>query len=135
MGVPMQSRDYALIGAFLFMTLIGFGLLATRFRSLFPLHSAQRIGFWLLSLALLATLVNYLGYNLTFVQFQGRYLYTALIPAGVLITGGWVGWSLQLRVWAGERWQRPLTWIPLAALVWMPGLSLWALDRYIIPYL
>ena len=44
----------------------------------------------------LATLVTavlaYIGYNLSFQQFQGRYLFPALAPIAILLVGGWAVW-------------------------------------------
>jgi 4-amino-4-deoxy-L-arabinose transferase-like glycosyltransferase len=44
----------------------------------------------------LATLVTailaYIGYNLSFQQFQGRYLFTALAPIAILLVAGWAAW-------------------------------------------
>jgi 4-amino-4-deoxy-L-arabinose transferase-like glycosyltransferase len=58
----------------------------------------------LMSLWLIFTLLMYLYYNLSLVQFQGRYLFPALVPIGLLATLGlreilsrrwvWVGISL-----------------------------------------
>src|SRR4029078_11854329 len=31
-------------------------------------------------------------YNLTFTQFQGGYLFTALVPIGCLLVAGWAAW-------------------------------------------
>jgi len=42
----------------------------------------------LLGLSGLFTLAGYLWYNLTFVQHQGRYLFTALAPIGLLVAVG-----------------------------------------------
>ena len=36
--------------------------------------------------------VGYIGYNLAFEQFQGRYLFTALVPIAALLVGGWAAW-------------------------------------------
>jgi hypothetical protein len=57
-----------------------------------------------MSLWLIFTLLMYLYYNLSLVQFQGRYLFPALVPIGLLATLGlreilsrrwvWVGISL-----------------------------------------
>jgi 4-amino-4-deoxy-L-arabinose transferase-like glycosyltransferase len=38
---------------------------------------------------LLCAMVAYVGYNLAFEQFQGRYLFTAVVPIAVLLVGGW----------------------------------------------
>jgi 4-amino-4-deoxy-L-arabinose transferase-like glycosyltransferase len=39
-----------------------------------------------------AAVLAYIGYNLTFEQPQGRYLFTALVPIAVLLVLGWSGW-------------------------------------------
>lgn len=36
-----------------------------------------------------AAILAYIAYNLTFQQFQGRYLFTALVPIGILFVAGW----------------------------------------------
>ena len=41
---------------------------------------------------LLTAIVAYIGYNLTFKQFQGRYLFTAIAPIAVLLVVGWAAW-------------------------------------------
>jgi 4-amino-4-deoxy-L-arabinose transferase-like glycosyltransferase len=48
---------------------------------------------WLIfGLVLVLTLGMYIFYNLSFVQFQGRYLFTALIPFALLMTLGLDAW-------------------------------------------
>ena len=42
-----------------------------------------------------AAVLAYIGYNLTFEQPQGRYLFTALVPIAVLLVLGWAGWLPQ----------------------------------------
>jgi 4-amino-4-deoxy-L-arabinose transferase-like glycosyltransferase len=37
-------------------------------------------------------IVAYIGYNLSFQQFQGRYLFTALAPIAILLVAGWAAW-------------------------------------------
>lgn len=135
MAVPMQPRDYWLIVAFLLWTGIGL-ILLIRFHDLWKLVPQQRAGVWILLLAGFAAFPSYIYYNLTFVQFQGRYLYTALIPIALLIAAGGWGWVLLLGSWLkSERAKRVLVWLPFAALLWLPVLAWWALTRYIIPYL
>jgi 4-amino-4-deoxy-L-arabinose transferase-like glycosyltransferase len=69
-----------------------------------PLTSFQRDAVTLLGVSSALTLLIYLGYNLTFVQHQGRYLFPALIPLGVataLGLGQLTGLlPRQARVWA-----------------------------------
>jgi hypothetical protein len=92
----------------------------------------------LLVASVLLAVAAYLYYNLTFVQFQGRYLYPAL-PIFAL------GAALGLRQWA--RWfgavlrsdQAGRLWLaavlPLSPIVLMAVLDLFALYRFIIPAL
>ena len=48
---------------------------------------------WRLVLATVgAAVLGYIAYNLTFEQFQGRYLFTALVPIAMLLVLGWAGW-------------------------------------------
>jgi 4-amino-4-deoxy-L-arabinose transferase-like glycosyltransferase len=51
--------------------------------------SAIRNSLWLLAATVLLALLVYAGYNLQFVQHQGRYLFTALIPIAVFFALGW----------------------------------------------
>ncbi len=37
-------------------------------------------------------MLGYIGYNLTFQQAQGRYLFTALVPMAMLLVLGWARW-------------------------------------------
>jgi 4-amino-4-deoxy-L-arabinose transferase-like glycosyltransferase len=47
---------------------------------------------WLMLVTLGAAIVGYVGYNLAYEQFQGRYLFTALVPVAILLVGGWAAW-------------------------------------------
>ena len=92
-----------------------------------------------LAFALVLAVAVYLYYNLTFVQFQGRYLYPAL-PIIAL------GAALALRQWARwlTAWLRPhhpalrqwAAWaLPLLPIALMAALDVFALYRFIIPAL
>jgi hypothetical protein len=136
MGVPMQPRDYLIIGAFLIWALIGLILINTRFHDLWKLVPQQRAAVWILFITLIVTIAVYAYYNLTFVQFQGRYLYGMLIPLGLLVASGAWGWVLLLRSFTQSKSvRRALTYLPLVAVAWMPALSMWALYTYVIPFL
>jgi 4-amino-4-deoxy-L-arabinose transferase-like glycosyltransferase len=78
-------------------------------------------------LLLLATLgaavLAYVGYNLTFEQPQGRYLFTALVPIGALMGLGWSTWVPQ----------RTQPWAGLAIPVVLVGLNAYALLRVLVP--
>ena len=43
----------------------------------------------LLGVTAILTLLAYIYYNLTFLQHQGRYLFTALIPIAIFLAAGW----------------------------------------------
>ena len=66
-------------------------------------------------------------YNLGFVQFQGRYMFPVLLPAGVLF-------SLGLTEALSQRWARWLAGGLVLALVWVTATSLLngGLDKWAI---
>ena len=86
--------------------------------------------FILLLLPLLA-LVLYLGYNITFVQHQGRYLFPALIPISIGVTWGLSGW---LRPFASQN-TALYNLLPLTLALMLIGLDLLALFKFIVPNL
>jgi hypothetical protein len=136
MGVPMPHRVYGLITAFLVIDGVGVTLLLTRFRAVLNIAKQQRAGLWALGGVAAATALNYVYYNLSFFQLQGRYLFTALIPLGVLVVAGLFGWALLLRRGLpGDRWYDLFEWLPLVALGWLPLLTVFALFRYVMPNL
>lgn len=142
MGVPMPDRVYWLIGVFMLIDLFGLLIAFGLFRRRLELQPWQASSQWVLAAVILATIGNFIGYNLSFVQFQGRYLYTMLIPLGGLVAIGlwglsmWIGQLLlQYKMPHQQRWERLLAWLPLVSLSWMPLLAVWALLKYIIPNL
>jgi 4-amino-4-deoxy-L-arabinose transferase-like glycosyltransferase len=58
-------------------------------KSAIPTGHDVRNSLWLLAATILLTLLVYAGYNLEFVQHQGRYLFTALIPIAIFFSLGW----------------------------------------------
>lgn len=136
MAVPMPPRVYQLIGLFLALATAGWAVTLLAFRERLHVSEPRRAARWVLLAVLLATLFNYLYYNLTFVQFQGRYLFTALIPLGVLVVAGLWGWVLLLHRWLDSKAiQHWLAWLPLAGTLWLGLLSVYALFRFVIPNL
>jgi hypothetical protein len=76
---------------------------------------------WQLLIAtLVVAFVAYVGYNLSFVQFQGRYLFTALVPIAILLVRGWS--AIPPRPWLSPS-------IGLALL----ALNAYALLRVLVP--
>ncbi len=93
MAVPMDTRTYRLLLAL--VGLAGAGLaafLVQQWRGSpgrqFELSAAQWQALGLLALTVALVLAAYSGYNLSFVQFQGRYLFPGLIPLGLFLSLG-----------------------------------------------
>ena len=87
MGVVLDARIY--LGLGIFSGLLAWGAvwrLATGLRS--GLEARQRDGLLLLGASALITGVLFVGYNLTFVQHQGRYLFPALPLFGLAAAAG-----------------------------------------------
>jgi 4-amino-4-deoxy-L-arabinose transferase-like glycosyltransferase len=131
MGVPMPPRAYLLIGLFSLWNLAGIVLLIVLNRDKLRFEPVQRGGLWVLGGVAVITLIDYVGYNLNFAQFQGRYLYPALLVA----LGSW-GWALLIGRWLKvEERAHLLDWVTLIAVAWMPLFAVFALFRYIVPNL
>ncbi|NJN94893.1 MAG: DUF2142 domain-containing protein [Anaerolineales bacterium] len=62
-------------------------------------HHASRSALALLSFTIVLMLLGYLWYNLEFAQFQGRYLFPALIPLGLFFSLGLYTAFLPRRTW------------------------------------
>ncbi len=93
MAVPMDTRTYRLLLAL--AGIAGAGLtafLVQQWRGSpnrqFELSTAQWQALGLLALTVALVLVAYSGYNLSFVQFQGRYLFPGLIPLSLFLSLG-----------------------------------------------
>jgi hypothetical protein len=98
MAIPATNTLYWIWG----LLLVGAGLGLARARHRF------RAPAWLLLVATLAAaFAALIAYNLTFTQFQGRYLFTALVPFAVLFVAGWSAWPpsrLQAIAGLGAAW-------------------------------
>jgi uncharacterized membrane protein len=116
MALPLDGRIYAGIGVGMLLALLG-ALLSLPNRRL-PAQAWQ-IGAYAGLIALVAiTAAQMVYYNLTFVQFQGRYLYPALIPIALALAYGWDGLARCVRLpWVGL--------IAPALLVGLNGFVLW----------
>lgn len=132
MAVPMPGWIYKVMLGFVVVVLGGivFGVARNVYKDEDEFTSGQLGGVVILGLALLLTVAQYIGYNLTFVQHQGRYLFPALIPVGFGVAVGLDGWT---RPWMSKALGRYRLgfWIR-----WLPALGLWAgfaaLDVYLL---
>jgi 4-amino-4-deoxy-L-arabinose transferase-like glycosyltransferase len=133
MGVPMPRRTYQLLGIYSVWVFVGCIWLA---RGLRRLSWERWAGLTVLSVALGATILAFAGYNLAFVQFQGRYLFPALPVFGLVAAGGASGWARWLdSIIRGEKARQALEWLPLAATGWLALLALYALFHDVVPNL
>ena len=135
MAAPMPDWVYAVLLGFVVVVMVGLALALRRNqREQETITAGQRGGVALLALASALVVAQYLYYNLTFVQHQGRYLFPALIPISLVVALGLDGWVRPV----GGRFNLPMRvrWVP-PALVWISfaALSLYALFRVVVPAL
>ncbi len=115
MGVLVDERIYLTLALVSSILGVGFVVFVVRVRQgKVSLTQSQRRVLALLGGAALLTTLQYLGYNLTFVQHQGRYLFLALVPLAL-------GAALSLR-----EVLRPRTARLLAGLLLLVSLLLFA---------
>ena len=112
LGVFMESRVYFALAVLSGVALVGLGLqIANRKLQIAP----RTTQYALLALSTLLTLLVYAWYNTQFVQHQGRYLFTALIPIALAFVAGWDG---AIRPRTGR-------WLAVALGVFGVGLAAW----------
>jgi 4-amino-4-deoxy-L-arabinose transferase-like glycosyltransferase len=134
MAVPMRIEVYWLLLGLSGTAVLG--LFLYRFTTTqLPVQFRSRLPVLILWLVFLLTIAIHVGYNLTFVQHQGRYLFPALIPISL-------GFSLGLGTWLllVERpfhREQPLlvNLFPLGLGAVLMLLDIFALFRFILPSL
>ena len=77
----------------------------------------------------------HVGYNLTFVQHQGRYLFPAVIPIGLGLGLGLGAWGVLLERPFAQKYTILPYLIPLGLGILLAGLDIFALYRFILPSL
>lgn len=93
MAVPMPSYLYILLKAFTVIALGGIALeLLFRRRHAPETHDDQQNVWWVLRLVAVFSILAYFFYNTAFQQYQGRYLFTMLIPLGLWFALGVDAW-------------------------------------------
>ncbi|MCB9438322.1 MAG: glycosyltransferase family 39 protein [Anaerolineales bacterium] len=124
MAFPFKPDVFRLLRLWCVLTLIGLGIYGvSQYR-----HWTRLQWEWHVLLLLSITLVGaqFLLYNRSFVQFQGRYLYPALIPVAYSVALGWEGWVVPL-----QRRFPLIQWLPLLVTSTFVALSWYALDRVV----
>lgn len=136
MALPLDS----VLGGWIYrgfatLTLAGITGLLLKLRSL-RANSATEDGFddsqrdilTVFAASILLALLAYIYYNIEFVQWQGRYLFPALIPIAIGLVCGVDSWrSRILGRWHAGRWLTPL------ALLCLFPLDIYLLFRVIVP--
>lgn len=128
MGVLMTGPIYAGLMAFSGFVIIGALIALIRWRRM--LSTAQRDTLIIFAVLTLLSFAGLIYWNLKYVQFQGRYLYPALIPIGLFVAVGLSGWIGLI----GRR-IRYAPWAAVAVLCAFAALDVYILYRIILPAL
>lgn len=141
MGVVMDQRVYWVLQAyslFLLVGLAGWAWHTWQHRTAQSLMLVNRGHSVALVLPVVLALAIYLYYNLTFVQFQGRYLYSALGSGalGAALAGRqWASWLAHWWRWSPARLEQ-LAWVVAGLMAGgQAALAGFALYRFILPAL
>ncbi len=130
MSVPLPGQVYRILGAVTLGLLVGASVHAWRARFPLTLDGAERDTLILFATTIVLVTVAFVLYNLSFVQFQGRYLYPALVPLSFVVGAGLTGWAELI---AGRR---PfVSWLPLGAVGALALFAFYALETYLVPNL
>ena len=91
----------------------------------------QRDGLLVLFILGFLTFLQYFGYNLTFIQHQGRYLFPALLPLGFAVAAGMWGWAALISH-ISPRLASSVHWLPVTFVPFLAALDVFALFRFIV---
>lgn len=111
MAVPMDGRTYFLLTLLCLIATAGLFIFLIK-PSSSPLLLKQSQALKIMALTILLIVLGYSWYNITFVQFQGRYLFSGLIPLGIFFALG-LDEALQ------RRWIWGLLGSLIIALLWL----------------
>lgn len=137
MAAPLPGWAYTLLKLLTLAVVLGLAVLGWRwlrgrdFAALYPGTTLDLAGFAALVATFLLTFALLAGYNLTFVQHQGRYLFPALVPIGL---GAVLGLGEWLRPFI-PRLSRAGYLVPLGLAALLVPLALFSLFRIVVPAL
>jgi 4-amino-4-deoxy-L-arabinose transferase-like glycosyltransferase len=127
MALPMPARIYQFILLMSAIVVLGIGLQGWQSQG----WKNQRGILVLFGIGTILVFAQFLIYNRTFVQFQGRYLYPALIPLALATALGLNGWAMLGARLTKIQW---LTWLSVAIPLSLSVMAWYALTE-IIPLL
>ncbi len=130
MAAPLPPRFYLALALFTLLTGVGW-LLAVWRRPVDWRLEPQRSLVLLFGALVLLNITLFLGYNITYVQHQGRYFFPSLIPISLAVA---VSWATLLRPLGRVR-PALLYGLPLGLSLGLSGLALLALFQTIVPFL
>lgn len=87
MAVPMDGRVYLALAIWQGLALVGLAIQLRQWR-VTPLPPALRLGLAVMAASVTLAAGVFAGLNFSFVQFQGRYFFSALMPIGVFFSLG-----------------------------------------------
>jgi len=130
MALPMPSHVYTALLLFSLAVISGAALFFWKHGWSRQLTPPQHDALLIFAAVFIFVSAAYLLYNLDFVQFQGRYLYPALLPFAFLVAAGLNGWTS-----LAENQFPALAWLPVTAMIGLAVFALYALETYIVPNL
>jgi 4-amino-4-deoxy-L-arabinose transferase-like glycosyltransferase len=130
MAVPMPPHVYRVLLGGMIVTLAGIVPFGWRNRWPRSLSDPQRAMLVIFGAVIGCVVAAFGFYNLDFVQFQGRYLYPALIPLAFLVAIGIGGWMS-----LAESRFPALDWLPVTVMIGLALFAWYALDTYLVPNL
>lgn len=130
MAVPLPGTVYRALWGITLALLAGAALFARQQGWPRALDGAERDTLLLFAVTIVLVTVAFALYNLDFVQFQGRYLYPALVPLAFIVGAGLCGWA---GVIGGRR--ALAEWLPLGAIAALALFAFYALQTYLVPNL
>lgn len=128
MAVPMDAVMYLLLDILILIALSGCLLYITRSRLRFQRleNPVKHHITMIITLMITLTVLMYVYYNTTFVQFQGRYLFAIMIPLGITLAMGITAWRRFLL----DKYQWT-AWLPVFAFLWVFLLDIYLIWRVI----
>ncbi|MEZ4669772.1 MAG: glycosyltransferase family 39 protein [Anaerolineae bacterium] len=130
MGVPMPGWIYQIIFVLLLVCVSGL-IVAARLKSAPTKTNNNQPIWWLLALTVVIAVLQYIYYNTVFLQLQGRYMFTGLVPFALFMALGVEGW----RGWLAGRITLLHPWLTALPFALFALLDVYLLFRVIVPAL